>query len=71
VKSACALRDLVQRVQAESVWTIDLAYLFASYGIRAQLFTINPGVDPSYSEEVGSLGNAWWLPLACCIETNG
>mmetsp|Transcript_232 Transcript_232/g.495 ORF Transcript_232/g.495 Transcript_232/m.495 type:complete len:220 (+) Transcript_232:52-711(+) len=51
VKPACGVQDLVQRVQTESVWTIDLAYLFASYGVPAEYYTISPGVDPSYSDE--------------------
>ena len=35
----------------ESVWTIDLAHLLASFGVAARFYTVNPGVNPAYVGE--------------------
>eukprot|EP00171_Calliarthron_tuberculosum_P018999 IDg18999t1 len=42
---------LREKIDTESVWSIDLAYLLASYGLKATFYTTNAGVRPEYGEQ--------------------
>lgn len=43
--------ELREQVATESVWSIDLAYLLAGYGLSATFYTSNAGVRPEYDEQ--------------------
>jgi len=50
-KTECSLAKLRKRVPTSSVWTVDLAYLLADFGIKFRFLTTTLGVDPTYEAE--------------------
>jgi len=50
-KMECSLPKLRKRVPTSSVWTVDLAYLLADYGVRFRYLTTTIGVDDGYDAE--------------------
>jgi len=50
-KADCSLEKLQKFVPSTSVWTIDLAYALAGFGIKFRFLTTTLGVDPTYESE--------------------
>ena len=46
-----SLRQLTQRAQSESLWTIDLAHILHGNGVKFKFFTTLLGANPAYHSE--------------------
>ena len=46
-----SLRQLTQRAQSESLWTIDLAHILHDHGVKFKFFTTSLGANPAYHSE--------------------
>mmetsp|Transcript_14276 Transcript_14276/g.45747 ORF Transcript_14276/g.45747 Transcript_14276/m.45747 type:complete len:306 (+) Transcript_14276:100-1017(+) len=51
---ACSLKQLRARLSSDSVWTADLVYLLASYGIQCEYLTSELSAGASSAEKAGS-----------------
>ena len=58
----CSLAALRARLPCASVWSIDLAYLLADYGVAAEYVTCSTGID-----EKGLATEAFYRE---CLETD-
>ena len=47
----CGLRFLRRLCPSESIWTVDLAYVLHSFGVRCRYLTTQLEVDPAYKEK--------------------
>eukprot|EP00466_Bigelowiella_natans_P004655 jgi/Bigna1/88012/estExt_fgenesh1_pg.C_270048 len=43
-----SMKELRERCETQSIWTIDLAHLLRHYGVGVRMRTVFPGVDPSH-----------------------
>ena len=55
---ACSLKQLRARLSSDSVWTADLVYLLASYGIQCEYLTSELSAGATSAEKAGS---RWYI----------
>mmetsp|Transcript_50291 Transcript_50291/g.130903 ORF Transcript_50291/g.130903 Transcript_50291/m.130903 type:complete len:258 (-) Transcript_50291:311-1084(-) len=47
----CSLQELRKQVPVSSIWTIDIAYVMRTFGVRFRYCTMTLGVDPTYQKK--------------------